>query len=255
LRARENVRDELAWVRLLKQWPGVGNQTAEALAKHLAEAAPGEAEVVAVILEHAQRARGHGKKALGELSRLWELLQEPSNRHPGEAIRLVVEAHYADYAERSFTNPSTRKDDLEHLAGYAQRYRGPIEFLSELALVQGMSAENILGAEPPDDMLVLSTIHQAKGLEWPICFCLWLAEGRFPSAQAIRDPIDLEEERRLFYVATTRAADELYLLYPTVEEGRDGPSRLLRPSRFLIELDRSPPVFERWQISEEPVEG
>ncbi|MEX1366949.1 MAG: 3'-5' exonuclease, partial [Nannocystaceae bacterium] len=70
------------------------------------------------------------------------------------------------------------------------------------------------------------------------------------SAQAMRSPPELEEERRLFYVATTRAADELYLCYPTLEEARDGPMKLLRPSRFLVEVDDSPRVFERWEIEE-----
>jgi DNA helicase-2/ATP-dependent DNA helicase PcrA len=139
------------------------------------------------------------------------------------------------------------------LAGYAERYPTAQAFLSELALVQGVSAENVLGGPAKDDKLVLSTIHQAKGLEWPVCFVLWLADGRFPSAQAVRTTAEVEEERRLFYVAATRAADELYLCYPTVEDGKNGPSRLIRPSRFLLELDRPPAVFDRWQISEEPV--
>jgi DNA helicase-2/ATP-dependent DNA helicase PcrA len=126
--------------------------------------------------------------------------------------------------------------------------------LAELALVHGVAAENVIMADEPDDKLVLSTIHQAKGLEWPIVFVLWLAEGRFPTKQSMRSPAELEEERRLFYVAVTRACDELHLLYPTIEEGREGPSTLLRPSRFLYEIDHAPAVFERWDIEEVPRE-
>ncbi|HEY0133256.1 MAG TPA: 3'-5' exonuclease, partial [Nannocystis sp.] len=173
---------------------------------------------------------------------------------PGDMIRRVVERHYGEYADRNFPNAAARKDDLEQLAGYAERYPAASEFLGELALVQGISAENVLGAEAPDDMLVLSTIHQAKGLEWPVCFVLWLAEGRFPMATALRQPSDIEEERRLFYVAATRAGDELYMSYPVIEETRDGPSHMLRPSKFLIEIDTQPAVFERWQIEEAPAE-
>ena len=255
LRARENTRDEIAWVRLLRQWPGVGMQTAEGLAARLAGTGTGpapETDVPSTIRDHAERSRGRAKKALSTLAGFWEVLEAPENRGPGDVIRRVVEAHYAEYAERSFSNPATRKEDLEHLAAHADRYAGPEAFLSELALVQGISAETVLGSEPSDDKLVLSTIHQAKGLEWPVCFVLGLVDGRFPSSQSVRNPLELEEERRLFYVAVTRAADELYLCYPTIEDGRDGPSRLLRPSRFLVELDRSPPVFDRWQITEEP---
>ncbi len=135
-------------------------------------------------------------------------------------------------------------------ASYASHYQEATAFLAEVALVQGISAEAVGPKETPDDPLILTTIHQAKGLEWPVCFVLWLAEGRFPMPQALKQPRDLEEERRLFYVATTRAADELYLCYPTLEEGRDGPSRMLRASRFLTEIDHLPAVFERWEIEE-----
>lgn len=255
LRARENPRDELAWLRLLRQWPGVGVQTAETLAQKLAGHDPGTATHTAaeILLGHAETARGRAKQALSRLSTLWNTLHEPEQRTPGAAIKQVVEEHYREYAERSFTNADARKEDLEHLAEYADRFGGPEAFLSELALVQGIEAENVVSGEEPDDKLVLTTVHQAKGLEWPICFMIWLAEGRFPSAVALRSPSETEEERRLFYVASTRAMAELYMLYPTIEEAKDGPSRMMRPSKFLVELDRSPRVFERWQILEEPI--
>ena len=263
LRARENPRDGLSWVRLLRQWPGVGAQTAEKIAARLAglvpegEAPPEDPFIVpppAEILESAAgKARGRGKEALGKLARLWATLEQENDlAGPGEALRKIVEAHYGEYADRTFSNAPTRREDLEHLATYADRYHDSRLFLDEVALVQGVTAENVVAGGEPDDMLILSTVHQAKGLEWPITFILWMADGRFPSSQALRSPPDLEEERRLFYVASTRAADELYLLYPTLEESRDGPMKLLRPSRFLVEVDASPPVFERWEIEEAP---
>ncbi|WAS96839.1 ATP-dependent helicase [Nannocystis punicea] len=256
LRARQNPQDSLSWIRLLRLWPGIGAQTAEQLAVLLAkETAAGAASSAQLLAEQAGQARGRGRPALERLAELWAILENPDLRSPGAMIREVVARHYGEYTERNFPNAAARKDDLEHLAGYAERYDGANEFLSELALVQGMSAENVLGAEEPDDMLVLSTVHQAKGLEWPICFVLWLAEGRFPMATSVRDPADLEEERRLFYVAATRAADELYCCYPVIEESRDGPSHIMRPSRFLVEIDHNPAVFERWQIEEAPATG
>jgi DNA helicase-2/ATP-dependent DNA helicase PcrA len=251
LRARQNPRDALSWVRLLRLWPGVGAQTAEQLATLLAQSSQPSAQVLA---EQAALARGRAREALARLATLWAALGDPGLRSPGDMIRRVVEQHYGEYADRNFPNAAARKDDLAQLAGYAERYPGASEFLGELALVQGIAAENVMGAEPPDDMLVLSTIHQAKGLEWPICFVLWLADGRFPMATAMRQAADLEEERRLFYVAATRAGDELYLTYPVLEETRDGPSHMLRPSKFLVECDTSPAVFERWQIEEAPID-
>lgn len=265
LRARQNPRDALSWVRLLRQWPGVGAQTAERIAARLAglpgsadEAQPSGSLVVAMpveVLEHAAtQARGRGREALTKLARLWQQLEAGELAGPGDALRRVVEAHYAEYADRTFSNGPTRREDLEHLAGYADRYPSAQAFLDEVALVQGVAAENVIAGADSDDVLVLSTIHQAKGLEWPVCFVLWLADGRFPSAQALRSDQEIEEERRLFYVAVTRAADELYMLYPTLEEARDGPMKLLRPSRFLREVDQMPPVFERWEIEETPAD-
>lgn len=300
LRARENPRDGLAWTRLLRQWPGVGAQTAERIAARLAgllgdeeaTAAAGEREAdggrtrpgehagalgaihadraapaehlgavlppppsVEVLEQAAAKARGRGREALSKLAQLWAQLEDFDLSAPGQALRRIVETHYGEYADRTFSNGPTRREDLEHLAGYADRYPSAQAFLDEVALVQGVAAENVVAGGEPDDVLVLSTIHQAKGLEWPVCFVLWLADGRFPSAQALRSDDELEEERRLFYVATTRAADELYLCYPTLEESRDGPMKLLRPSRFLRELDEVPPVFERWEIEETPSDG
>ena len=256
LRARENSQDVLAWMRLLRLWPGIGMQTAEHLATALAEpAADGSrAAVIDTLRAHLDTASARVRLALERLVQLWSILTDAEHENPGQAIRAVVTSHYADYAERSFHNADARREDLEHLAGYAAHYHDARDFLAEVALVEGISAESVTASEPSDDQLVLSTIHQAKGLEWPACFVLWLAEGKFPMPQSLRTPWELEEERRLFYVAATRAADELYLLYPTLEEGRDGPSHLLRPSRFLSEVDSSPPVFERWEISEEPAD-
>ncbi len=263
LRARQNPQDALSWVRLLRLWPGIGAQTAEQLATSLANTttgpastSPGSASVSSArrLADAAALARGRTRDALTRLAELWTVLEDPALQNPGDMIRRVVERHYGEYADRNFPNAAARKDDLEQFAGYAERYPAASEFLGELALIQGISAENVLGAEQPDDMLVLSTIHQAKGLEWPVCFVLWLAEGRFPMATAMRQPSDIEEERRLFYVAVTRAGDELYMTYPVIEETRDGPSHMLRPSKFLLEVDTQPAVFERWQIEEAPAD-
>ena len=81
-------------------------------------------------------------------------------------------------------------------------------------------------------------------------FLLWLCEGRFPQALAVRSLEEEEEERRLFHVATTRAMDQLYLCQPRFEETSDGPRRLLRLSRFLVELVGNPGPYERWEIEE-----
>ena len=98
--------------------------------------------------------------------------------------------------------------------------------------------------------MVLSSVHQAKGLEWRAVFVVWLADGRFPSAQALRDPDGEEEERRLFYVACTRARDELTLCHPLVAAPRDRERVVLKASRFVEELPGDPAVYERWQLDD-----
>jgi DNA helicase-2/ATP-dependent DNA helicase PcrA len=251
LRARNNPRDELAWSRMLRLWPGVGTLTAARLARRLSdEQHPVPARNA--FAETARQGQGRARESMHQLSALWVALDEATAAGPAEEIRLIVERHYADYAERNFPNASARREDIENLARFAGRYERGVDLLSELALLEGMVGENVGAGSDPDDKLVLSTIHQAKGLEWPHCFVLWLASGRFPTPRAQRTSKDLEEERRLFYVSATRAGDELYLCYPTLDEAHDGPVRLMRPSPFLVEVDHAPDVFERWDIEEAP---
>ena len=251
LRVFDNPLDALAWMRLLRLWPGIGKQTAETLTSKIVEHAREGSQLEDAFLQHKDAAPGRARPTMTRLAELWHQLANATNV-TGDLIRAVVKHHYSEHIDRAFTNPEARREDLDHLATYADRYETSRLFLSELALIQGVGAESVMAAEPSDDHVILSTIHQAKGLEWPACFTIWLAEGRFPMPQALRTPEALEEERRLFYVAATRAADELYLCYPTVEERRDGPAVLLRASRFLSEIDTAPPVFDRWQIVEEP---
>jgi DNA helicase-2/ATP-dependent DNA helicase PcrA len=103
--------------------------------------------------------------------------------------------------------------------------------LSEVTLLNDLSGEDAV-AGPPDEMVTLSTVHQAKGIEWRVVFIIWLAEGRFPSFRMD----DEEEERRLFYVAATRARDHLYLVRPKIARDRYRVDTILDPSRFLSEL-------------------
>jgi DNA helicase-2/ATP-dependent DNA helicase PcrA len=154
----------------------------------------------------------------------------------------------------TYSNAEMRLEDLRQLAQFAARYPSTDHFLSDVALLgqerfsmrDGLYGEDIVeGAEGEDEYLVLSSIHQAKGLEWRIVFLIWVADGRFPTARSLHDQEALEEERRLFYVALTRAKDELYICYPLI--AREGARTiLLRPSRFITEVE--PELFETWVI-------
>ena len=121
--------------------------------------------------------------------------------------------------------------------------------MSALALVSGIEAETVVEGEEGDkEACVLSTVHQAKGLEWKVVFVVWLADGRFPSYLSFGKEDEMEEERRLFYVAVTRARDELYLSYPMIYSGYDG-EVLMKTSRYLEEL--SDALYEKWEVEEE----
>jgi len=162
-----------------------------------------------------------------------------------EAMLWLVEGPYKSYVSRSYSNAEDRVEDIRGLAEFAARYDQVEPFLSDLALAaQGV---NTADGSPEEDKLVLSTIHQAKGLEWQAVFILCLCDGMFPSAPALRDPEGEEEERRLFHVAVTRAKEYLYLCRPAVSESDNDFYKILRPSRFLTELQPNPP-FESWEI-------
>jgi DNA helicase-2/ATP-dependent DNA helicase PcrA len=238
LRLVNNPGDELAFKRVVRKVPGVGPATTEHLWTALG-ALPRELPL-AERLAHADVRQHLPKKAQKGFERFAELMarltRPEAARTPGGLIDDVLAGGYAEYLKAEFSAEERREDDIRQLAEYAARSEDLARFLSELALVAEFAAEEALGAEAPDELLTLSTVHQAKGLEWKAVFVLWLAQGRFPLAQAARLQAEEEEERRLFYVATTRAQDELALVYPLTVMPRDGERILLRVSRFIEEL-------------------
>jgi DNA helicase-2/ATP-dependent DNA helicase PcrA len=124
--------------------------------------------------------------------------------------------------------------DLEHFLGMTERYRSLERLITDMALEPPTdSVDSALAVDPDEGPLVLSTIHSAKGLEWHSVFIIWALEGRFPSYYNINTPEELEEERRLLYVAATRAKENLYITYPVKIFDRGMGTVLSRPSQFL----------------------
>ena len=162
----------------------------------------------------------------------------------------MLEGGYEEYLRAEFLNADSRVEDVRQLAEYARGYEDTEAFLAEIALLTELTAETVSEGGEPDEKMVLSSVHQAKGLEWRAVFVVWLSDGRFPSAQALKDRDGEEEERRLFYVACTRAKDELYLAYPIVAAPRDRERVVMKASRFVEELPGEPELFERWQLDE-----
>jgi DNA helicase-2/ATP-dependent DNA helicase PcrA len=165
---------------------------------------------------------------------------------PGRLIRLVVEADYEDYLKETYENPRNRLDDLEQLANYAEQFTSTADFLSQLALQTNVEAEDNRPRDQGEERLKLSTVHQAKGLEFGTVFVVMLCEGLFPSARSLDSVEGEEEERRLFYVAVTRAKNELYLCHPLLRFAQGGGNALQQPSRFLGELPKD--LVEEWNL-------
>ena len=283
LRIIVNPRDELAWKRILKMIPSVGNATANRIYESLAYAenpfalikvqpAAGseELQITNYKLQTNPKSeipnpesadpfrRLRSKQPWQDFVKLLELLTTDENRnHPAKQIELILVNGYEQHLQETFENSEARLEDLRQLALYASRYNSTEDFLSELALLSterfkepvGLTGEDVIQGGEEDELLTLTSVHQAKGLEWKAVFLIWAAEGKFPSPRSLKEIDSEEEERRLWYVALTRAQDELYLTYPLMMVDYSRQVVLQKPSRFIMEC---PPVmFEVWSLEEE----
>src|SRR6266702_3165263 len=158
----------------------------------------------------------------------------------------IVEAIYVDYAKVNFANYELRREDLNQLAAFSRQFKEVHEFLAQLALISNVDAEAAPNQGADKEAVNLSTVHQAKGLEFHAVFVIWLSDGMFPSSRSLDTRDALEEERRLFYVAITRARDELYLTYPHMRLSGGYGDVFQRPSRFLQEIPNE--LVEGWQV-------
>ena len=237
LRFVDNPRDEVSFARLMKLRSGFGPRIT---ARLWAELGPGNG--LRCLIDTSPEIFKLPKNAcrsLTEAARLLDALTQPGLRdQPGESVRHVVEEFYREWARDNLENAASRLEDLEQLALYADSHPDRSTFLSEISLLNELSGENS-AAGPPEEYLTLSTAHRAKGLEWKVVFLIWVSEGRFPGPRCD----DIEEERRLFYVAMTRARDLLGLCHPQIARDRYRVDITIDPSRFLLELPRE--LFEQ----------
>jgi len=253
-----NPRDEVAFKRMARLLPGIGARSAEDLwtgvyPKLGEEIAEGEdaAPVFETFknLLFDQKVPAKSRKSWQQLVyTLDEIAPNGRAKPPAEMIDGVIEAVYDDYLKAKFPNYEQRREDLQVLQNYARQYEKSAEFLDQLALVSSLETEGELGARDEDDEKVnLSSVHQAKGLEWRAVFVIWMADGMFPSSRSLESAAAIEEERRLFYVAVTRAKDELYLTYPLMKLNAGYGEMFQRPSRFLGEVPSA--LLEEWSVS------
>jgi DNA helicase II / ATP-dependent DNA helicase PcrA len=251
LRFVVNPRDEVAFTRIVRMLPGVGGKTAEGLwAKWLRveRACGGRPEAYSPHLG-AIKVPAKAAEAWRQLGfTLDELVPGGAPAHPAAAIHSVMHGVYEDLMRAKFSNFEQRWQDLEQLRLFASGHADLETLLGELALLSGVDVAADGKQEPDGESVTLSSVHQAKGLEWQAVFLVWLADGMFPNARAVDagDPAALEEERRLFYVALTRAKDDLHLCYPMLWPGNYQGEVIQRPSPFLCELPAD--AMEAWEV-------
>jgi DNA helicase-2/ATP-dependent DNA helicase PcrA len=231
LRVLENPRDAVSWHRVLMLLEGVGPKSADEIASRLT----GAPDVATALEVGGGRAQATELRALaGLFRRLGEAGRRPDEQL-AEVLRyydpLLKRAHPDDYPKR--------QRDLEHFVSIAARYRTLESLLTDMALEPPSdSVGDVLATDDEEGLLCLSTIHSAKGLEWHTVFVIWLVDGKFPSTYSMHADDDLEEERRLLYVAVTRAKRNLYLSYPINMYDRATGMVLAKPSRFLDGVSR-----------------
>ncbi len=283
-----NPRDELAWKRILKMIPSVGNVTANKIfetitlrekpfelfkdeVKLLSGKTGGNPNVnegaknstsrnstPSITVGFPPKIRPRSKNSWEKFVKLLENLTSDNNRNkPGKQIELILSSGYEQHLIENYENADARLEDLQGLATYANKYDSTEDFLSELALLSterfkeptAIGGEDVVMGGEEDELLTLTSIHQAKGLEWNAVFLIWTAEGKFPSPRSLKELDSEEEERRLWYVAITRAKDELYLTYPLMIVDYNRQTIIQKPSRFITECP--PALFEIWNLEEE----
>jgi DNA helicase-2/ATP-dependent DNA helicase PcrA len=258
-----NPRDEVSFKRLALLLPGIGGKGAEKLFQSFtAKMADGGLKMEGNIqhstsnIQHliAGALQSCTKAVPKKAAVAWtqfvatisQLEDASTRRNAAKMLRLVMDAGYDNYLKETYDNYERRLDEIQQLAEFAFQFGTVEEFLTQLALLTNVEAED----DPKDDAekIKLSTIHQAKGLEFEVVFVIMLCDGLFPSARSTESNNGEEEERRLFYVSITRAKNELYLTYPLIRGGfgASGMDTFQSPSRFLSEISKS--LLNDWNL-------
>ena len=252
-----NRRDEVSFKRMVLMLPGIGNVGAEKLWQawistgwHLREELPPKLSDIFMSMRPPKKALTAWEQLAFTLD---ELVTGGEYARPSNMIYSILEGVYEDYLQASFDNYEQRKQDIQQLMTYGEGFDDIMEFLAQLSLMSTVDGAPTGDTSVPDDeSVVLSSIHQAKGLEWKVVFVVWLTDGMFPNGRILDadDQDALEEERRLFYVAITRAKDELYLTYPMINPKSFRGEIVQTPSSFLDDFPRE--LVEEWNVRSAP---
>ncbi len=243
LRILNNPIDKISWFRVLQLLSGIGPRKARALTDEIEEAVSKNRFSFKTFL--------NDKKLPDSVYQLFELLNESSGQSltPSEKINIIL-PFYEKINKKKYDDFQKRLKDLEIFLAISEKYKSLSSFLDDLALEP--PTQSVIDIESPgseDEFLTLSTIHSAKGLEWHTVFVIGVVEGFFPSTRSSETFEDLEEERRLLYVACTRAKRNLFITYPLVMFSRFDGLTYSKKSRFIEPID--PQYYEEWIINED----
>ncbi|HLJ93834.1 MAG TPA: ATP-dependent helicase [Gemmataceae bacterium] len=208
LRILENPRDELSWMRILQMLEGIGPGRARQAIDHLQQGHNGPEALL------TWKAPAAARNQVQDLVQLLQALvaEDPEPPLPSQIER--IRSFYTPLFEKRYEQPQMRVRDLDQLELLAQQASSRAGFLADLTLDPPVSTGDLAG--PPlldEEYVILSTVHSAKGCEWDIVYVIHAADGVIPSDMSTSDG-ELEEERRLLYVAMTRARDQLYIVFP-----------------------------------------
>lgn len=239
LKILANFKEEIAWQRILMFQTGVGEANARKIFMVM-QSLNNLTEVLS--FDFSQILTAKTLEGWRQLSYLLKSLVREEMNNVSNLVQLILKSDYLAYLKANYDNPEERLEDLESLISFAAKYDSLNNFLADAMLSENFKKQDRAGEEQRD-AVVLSTIHQAKGLEWDSVFVIGLSDGQFPHAKVFQNPLEIEEERRLFYVATTRAENRLYLTYAVFNNFGGTVNKI---SQFIKELPEE--VYEKIEI-------
>lgn len=238
LKIFNNSRDELAWKRILCLFEGIGQATAAKIWDQLSRSG----NPLESLRSNSFLNAGKSPKGLAQFRRIARSVNTPM---PSGIINAFFEDFYREYLQEKYPNSRDRILDVKQFINLSDQYTGISSFLDDILLDADLGRQD---RSNESEAVILSTIHQAKGLEWKAVFVISIAEDRFPLSRVYADGT-LEEERRLFYVACSRCGKELYLTVPMEDFTFWGGNQILKDSVFIQELPET--CYEEWGIREE----
>lgn len=245
LRVTYNQSDTIAWIRLLQLIKGIGAKTTDYIVNEILVNDQGIKALVSDLVK--------GKKYYSDLQNLYYLLKNilETSAEPITMFPKIFE-FYSPILKQKFDDHKKRELDLQSLLEISDRYSSTENFLTDMSLEPPETTQVKAGStDGENEKLVLSTIHSAKGLEWHTVFIIQLLDGYLPSTYSLESSESIEEERRLFYVACTRAKKNLFLLSPNLSFSRFSNESITfsEPSRFISEIEPFDKLTERWELS------